>query len=244
MFHDFDQIQHFCIFGYDQISQVQRKSDGLAVAMKTDVCTQQSRSMAPILNDLINLLPQLNHPAIVTFVGHMVNPNQLHFVFDYDPQITSLEAHLNIKEFSEEEISHCAVQIVGALGILLMPGSIIKLVNFHPITILDVNGLTSGDYCPCEDWAPEILEGGDYGMYVDWWALGVLMYYLSTKDNPFNPSAHLSWLENPILTQRVMIQSHVTKGMQQVIYLLLKKEPTEHISSEVKLRNIPFYANV
>ncbi|EGF99624.1 uncharacterized protein MELLADRAFT_94190 [Melampsora larici-populina 98AG31] len=181
LLRDFDQIRHFCFAGLDQISQARRKSDGLVVAIRTVVCTQQARSFAPGLHDLIKILPQLNHPAIVTFLGHMVQPNQLHIVLDYDPQTNSLRALLDIRSFSEDEVGHCAVQIAGALdyihakgavarsldpsGILLMSGSRIKLVALHSMTILDTNGLTSGDYGSVEDRAPETLGGGHYGTH-------------------------------------------------------------------------------
>ncbi|EGG11765.1 uncharacterized protein MELLADRAFT_90812 [Melampsora larici-populina 98AG31] len=201
MADDFNQSIHFRFAGYDQISEARRKSDGLAVAIRTTVCSQHSHSTVRVLKDLINILPRLNHPAIATFIGHMVDPSQLHFVFNYDPLITSIEALILTKDFAEDEIGHYGAQLAGALdylhaqksivrildpfGILLMPGSVIKLVDIPAMAILGANGLTSGNYRPCEEQAPEALEGREYGKSVDWWALGAMMYYLSTKDKPF-----------------------------------------------------------
>ena len=67
----------------------------------------------------------------------------------------------------------------------------IRIIDFGFAKVLADQGITY-TLCGTPDYlAPEILRQQGYGMGVDWWALGVLIYEMLTGTPPFYDSNHL-----------------------------------------------------
>ena len=118
----------------------------------------------------------------------------------------SLSFLLDEMDLSEEMVSRIAYQLVIALDYLslrdiahrfLCPENIlvtqtgsIQLANFCFATVIDCY---TRAVCGAKDYrSPEMLSGRGYDTSIDWWALGVLVFFLACRVSPFNLTGALN----------------------------------------------------
>ena len=99
-----------------------------------------------------------------------------------------------------------------------------------------------------EYMAPEIIFGTRYGIEVDWWSLGILLYELSVKQLPFTGEwllrtqirrkmadylhlGSISDIQNSIMTQPPVFPSSIEPTLQRFISELLIKNGQKRLGS-------------
>merc|ERR1719471_706063 len=92
----------------------------------------------------------------------------------------------------------------------------IKLVDFSISKRLPTKSAMTTTFCGTAEYmAPEIIFGTRYGIEVDWWSLGILLYELSVKQLPFTGS--ISDIQNSIMTQPPVFPSSIEPTLQRFI---------------------------
>lgn len=97
--------------------------------------------------------------------------------------------------------------------------------------------------------APEILRREPYAHAVDWWSLGVLMFFLLTTEYPLPPESDVlttSSLESPIESSLFCSSPSYTllsAGARDLIKRLLEPEPASRLRSIIGLQRVAFYKN-
>ena len=83
-----------------------------------------------------------------------------------------------------------------------------------------------------EYMAPEVVQGKDYGMAVDWWSFGALGYDLLTGSPPFTAN-------NPTKTQEKIVKQKLTvpyflgPDAKDLLIRLLRKEPNKRLGANM-----------
>jgi len=95
--------------------------------------------------------------------------------------------------------------------------------------------------------APEIIRGTGYGMAVDWWALGVLIFEMLAGYSPFYNESPLEIYKN-ILRGSVRFSSCMSETAKDLLKGLLARDPNQRLgvmrNGVSELRSHPFFANI
>lgn len=83
--------------------------------------------------------------------------------------------------------------------------------------------------------APELIKQKPYDYKIDVWALGCILYQLCTGKSPFSGENLISLGYNIVHTQQPSISSSYSKELQELINLLMEKNPSKRLSSEEAL---------
>lgn len=95
---------------------------------------------------------------------------------------------------------------------------------------IDKRSFTSrpSDFFLADYIAPEVIQGLGYGIQVDYWALGVLMYELFEGEAPF-ASYDPGSCAKKILQGRVDFSRKMSTAMQEAIRELLTRDPFQRL---------------
>ena len=82
--------------------------------------------------------------------------------------------------------------------------------------------------------APEIVFGSRYGIEVDWWCVGVLLYEMAVKAFPFKGDT-VTETHNAIMTEPPIFPTNVDPGLQKFIAELLQKNSQKRLGPDFAL---------
>lgn len=166
--------------------------------------------------------------------------------------------------FTEDRTRFYGAEIICALGYLHSQGIIyrdLKLENLlldkdGHIKIADFGlckeeityGSTTKTFCGTPEYlAPEVLEDNDYGLAVDWWGTGVVMYEMMCGRLPFYNRDH-DVLFTLILVEEVKFPRNLSLEARSLLSGLLAKAPKDRLGGgpdDVKeIMSHPFFASI
>jgi serine/threonine protein kinase len=131
-------------------------------------------------------------------------------------------------------------------NIMLDADGHIKVADFGLCKEGIMEGNTTKTFCGTPDYiAPEIINGRPYGVSVDWWALGVLMYEMMCGRPPFDGDTDDELFDN-ILKKSIHIPKALSEDAKTIIAGLLTKHPANRLGchptrGQEDLRGHPFY---
>ncbi|ODM97918.1 RAC serine/threonine-protein kinase [Orchesella cincta] len=191
------------------------------------------------------VLQTTNHPFLISLKCSFQTNDRLCFVTEY-VNGGELFFHLSKeKAFSEDRTRFYGAEIISAIGYLHQNGIIyrdLKLENLlldkdGHIKIADFGlckedityGRTTRTFCGTPEYlAPEVLEDTDYGLAVDWWGVGVVMYEMMVGRLPFYNRDHDRLFEL-IVMQEVRFPHSLSLEAKDLLSGLLRKNPRERI---------------
>ena len=196
----------------------------------------KSNQTQHVLNEL-EIIPNLDHPSIIKFLSFYQDDKYLYLAFEFIPGgdlFTLLKAENNL---SIEQSQFYLGQIIFALeylhsrniiyrnlkpeNILINKNGYIKLTDFELVKNLDDRTYT---LCGTPGYmAPEIILNKGYGLGVDWWALGILLYEMICGVDPFADESPMKIYEN-ILEGKIKFTSDFDDTSKSLIKHLLDKD--------------------
>lgn len=204
-----------------------------------------------------------DNPFLVHLHYSFQTDDKLYFVMDVIPG-GDLASHLDLKsKFSEEEVRFIIAEIILALEHLHSCGIVyrdLKLENVlldreGHVCLVDFGmakelGESQNTHTLCGTptyLAPEVLEGEAYGIQIDWWSLGVVIFELFTGCSPFDDD-DLPSIINNILKNPIIIPDEIPPYAQDLVSKLLQRDPKKRMccseQGTAEIQAHPFFRDI
>ncbi|KAL9884190.1 nek2 isoform 1-T2 [Glossina fuscipes fuscipes] len=251
--------------------KVREKVTGNIFAWKGIDYDEFSDCQRELLISEIRVLRQLQHPNIVQYYNHLINPEakSLFIVMEYceggDLAHWIAKARTERKRFEESYIWRILYQVCRALQVChnkIKEGTILHR-DIKPANIfLDVNGNAKlGDFGLArmlrrnESFAdtfvgtpyymsPEIVKGNKYDRKSDVWAVGCLIYEMCALAPPFKGRQFAQLSTNITVGKYNKIPSIYSENLQNIIKFMLEVENDQRPSIEIILRHPIVVSNI
>ncbi|KAG5681604.1 hypothetical protein PVAND_011020 [Polypedilum vanderplanki] len=230
--------------------------------LKKEVIIQKSEVEHTMAENRV--LRKTNHPFLISLRYSFRTNERLCFVMQY-VNGGELYFHLrNEKIFSEDRTRFYGAEIISALGYLHSHNIVYRDVKLENL-LLDKDGhikiadfglckeditydRTTNTFCGTPEYlAPEMLEDNDYGLAVDWWGTGVVMYEMMCGQLPFDNRDH-DILFKQIMMDDVKFRRPVSSEAKSLLTGLLEKSPQKRLGGGPDdVREImvhPFFASI
>lgn len=217
-------------------AQKQFKKASLTVRKKLIEQTKTERAILESVN---------RHPFIVNLYYAFQDHEKLYLILEY-AQGGELFHHLEQERmFNEDTAAFYMGEMVLALDYLHRTVGIVYRDLKPENCLLDAEGhllLTdfglskvAVDSGTCNSiagtidfMAPEVIQGLDYGMAVDWWSLGALGYDLLTGSPPFEGNNHAKIQQN-ILHKKLALPYYLSQDAKDLLTRFLRKDPKKRL---------------
>ena len=221
-------------------AQKQFRKASLTVHKKLVEQTKTERTILESVN---------RHPFVVKLYYAFQDHEKLYLILEY-AQGGELFTHLAAERmFTEEVASFYMAEMVLALEHLHHNVGVVYrdlkpencLLDSEGHLLLTDFGLSKvavkDDHCKSilgtiEYMAPEVIQGHQYGMVVDWWSLGALGFDLLTGAPPFQGNNHAK-IQEKIVKQKLMLPYFLGPDAKDLLTRLLRKEPTKRLGSNM-----------
>ncbi|THU78900.1 kinase-like protein, partial [Dendrothele bispora CBS 962.96] len=208
-----------------------------------------------------NILKTLNHPHVVQFYGHYVNPEGLHHIYmDFceggDLSRVIAEAKKMYRSIDESMVWVYFQQITDALnychdrGIIhrdIKPQNVfldgsgqVKLGDFGLSKKLGKNELATSSLGTPYYMSPEQFQGSPYDVNSDIWSLGCLTFELCALVSPFGQARDENTLRSMVCNSNISVPSipNYSSGLKNIICSMLNREPKKRPSTSSILEKI------
>lgn len=190
------------------------------------------------------------HPFVVKLFYAFQDHEKLYLILEY-AQGGELFTHLAMERmFSEEVAAFYMAEMILALEHLhtnvrvvyrdLKPENCLLDHEGHLLlTDFGLSKVSVDDEDRCNSvlgtvdyMAPEVIEGKDYGMAVDYWSLGAIGFDLLTGSPPFGGNNHAKIQQN-ILRQKLQLPYFLGPDAKDILTRLLRKEPNKRLGANM-----------
>eukprot|EP00475_Leptophrys_vorax_P031048 TRINITY_DN4690_c0_g1_i2.p1 TRINITY_DN4690_c0_g1~~TRINITY_DN4690_c0_g1_i2.p1 ORF type:complete len:455 (-),score=114.79 TRINITY_DN4690_c0_g1_i2:1390-2694(-) len=261
---DFELLSVVGRGSFGKVFQVKKKDTGKIYAMKAlKKKALVARKQVAHTKTERRVLQAINHPFIVSLRFAFQTDTKLYMVTDFFNG-GELFFHLkNSGRFDEERTVFYAAQIVCALehlhekniiyrdlkpeNILLDDQGFVKLTDFGLSKEVEGrDGLTT-TFCGTPEYlAPEVLHGNGYGIPIDWWSLGALLFEMLTGLPPYYDE-NVNAMYEKILHTQPNYPSYLSAKSKSVISRLLEKDQTKRLgykSGASEVKQDPFFSSI
>ena len=259
---DFNFIRLIGIGSYGKVYVASRNSNNKLYAIKI---LNKDRINNKIQIKSINterfILGKLNHPFIMRLNYAFQTKKSLYFITQF-MHGGELNYHIYKEKnnyFSEGKTKFYAAEIILGLNYLhnnnciyrdLKPENVlidknghIKLTDFGLSKLCEDFPCKTKSMCGTPEYlAPEILFEKDYGIEVDWWSLGVIIYEMLSGYLPFRivPDEKIT---KSIYKTKIKIFKHFSLSAKDLVKKLLEYNPKKRIGYK-QIINHPFFEDI
>ncbi|KAI1711445.1 protein kinase domain-containing protein [Ditylenchus destructor] len=253
-------------FGKVMLAEKKGTDEVFAVkVLKKDVILQDDDVECTMCEKRILALAA-KHPFLTALYCSFQTPDRLFFVMEYVNGGDLMFQIQRARKFEEPRARFYAAEVTCALQFLHRYNVIYRDLKLDNI-LLDAEGhcrladfgmckegitkenLTS-TFCGTPDYiAPEILQEMEYGVSVDWWALGVLMYEMLAGQPPFEADNEDDLFE-AILHDDVLYPVWLSREAVSILKAFMTKNPLRRLGcvqsqgSEDAIRAHPFFREI
>ncbi|XP_055300161.1 protein kinase C-like [Sitodiplosis mosellana] len=209
------------------------------------------------------LILAVKHPFLAALHSCFQTTDRLFFVMEY-VNGGDLTIHLRqAGKFDERRAAFYAAEVTLAIQFLHRHGVVhrdlklenvlldqeghCKLADFGLCKEGMIDGCTTPTFCGTPNYmAPEILQRLEYGLSVDWWALGVLMYKMMAGQPPFEADNKDNLFES-ILHDDVLYPVWLSREAVSIIQAFLTKNPADRLGysgNESQIRSHAFFKDL
>ncbi|KAI8926555.1 kinase-like domain-containing protein [Entophlyctis helioformis] len=205
-----------------------------------------------------------HHPFMVNLHSSFQTESRVYFVMEYVPG-GDLMCHIQDKKrFSQARTRFYACEVLLALqyfhqnnivyrdlkldNILLGGDGHIKVADYGICKANMPYGATTSTFCGTPDYmAPEILMNRRYGLAVDWWSFGVLIFVMLVGRYPFHGEDENDILE-AILADAIDYPTNMPRITLSLLQSLMNKVPSRRLgggsADAEEVKRHPYFANV
>jgi len=210
------------------------------------------------------VLQTTKHPFIIGLKYSFTTEDRLCLVMEY-VNGGELFVHLSKeRQFTEDRARFYGAEITSAIGYLHSRGIVYRDIKLENL-LLDKDGHikiadfglckenikddnTTNTFCGTPEYlAPELLEDNDYGLAVDWWGVGCVLYEMIVGRLPFY-NRDQSVLFELILMEQVRFPSSISPAAKDLLKGLLTKDPFQRLGGGPKdvedVKAHQFFANI
>jgi len=225
------------------------KDVAIKVVKKARLDPEETRG----LEDEIRLLLQVDHPHIVKMYEVFISKKNVYLIMELLEGGEMFDRIVSERHFSEQIAAFAIVQILDALVYCHSKGIChrdLKPENLLYCTKEPKSKVVIGDFGLAKDTtgqhmttccgtpqyvAPEVLKGKNYGVEVDCWSLGVILYILLCGYPPFYADTH------PRLYQVIQAGKYsfdeddwgnISEEAKDLIMQLLHMDPAKRITAK------------
>jgi len=203
------------------------------------------------------------HPFLLDLHSCFQTETRVYFVMEYVSG-GDLMLHIQRKQFSVRQAKFYASEVLLALeyfhangiiyrdlkldNILLTLDGHVKVADYGLCKEEMWHGQTTSTFCGTPEFmAPEILLEQRYGLAVDWWAFGVLMYEMLLGQSPFRGDDE-DEIFDAILEDEPLYPITMQRDAVSILQKLLTRDPTRRLGSgrsdAEEIKRHPFFRDV
>jgi len=258
---DFELLKVIGKGSFGKVMQVRKKDTGRIYALKT-IRKAHIVSRHEVTHTLAErtVLGQVTNPFIVGLKFSFQTADKLYLGLPYTNGGELFHHLQNEGRFSEQRSRFYAAELLCALEHLhsfhviyrdLKPENILLDYNGH-IALCDFGlcklNMSESDrtntFCGTPEYlAPEILLAKGYGVQVDWWTLGVLLYEMLAGLPPYYDENH-EIMYKKILQEPLRFPSDMGSDARDILRGLLTRDPAQRlgVNGAEEIKRHPFFA--
>ena len=259
---DFSFIRLIGVGSYGNVYVARKKSNNKLYAVKVLNKSQFCNNVKQKNNIKTErtILEKLDYPFLMKLNYAFQTKNALYLITQFMPG-GELNYHIYKKNnyFEEEKVKFYAAEIILGLNYLhqnnciyrdLKPENVlidkdghIKLTDFGLSKLCEDYSCKTKTLCGTPEYlAPEILFAKNYGIEVDWWSLGVIIYEMLSGYLPFK-ILRGERISKKVYEKKIKMFSHFTNPAKDLIKKLLVINPEKRIGFN-QIKNHEFFKGI